>query len=174
MRRFVTTSVLVWVVLLAGNVCLAQDSSSATSNSSEMWEAYKTMWEGKWEATIPRDDGGEGRGETNVEVILDGHAVWISRTWSFPERSVEQRMLGSWCPKQQAIVLHGVGGGGGQTMSIVTLVDGNEHSSISRIASDGTESNSRTVTTVIDKDSYHMKFVEGQFEGTEFTWKRKK
>lgn len=174
MRSVVTTSALVSMVLLAGNVCLTQDSSSSNSNSSEMWEAYKKMWEGKWEVTIRMDDGGEGRGEKIVEVILDGRAVWISDTWSSPQGSLQQRALGSWCPKQQAIVLHGVGGGGGRTMSVVKLVDGKEHSSISRIAVDGTENSSRIVATVIDEDTNQVTFVEGRYEGAELIWKRKK
>jgi hypothetical protein len=174
MRRFVKTSMLVSMVLLAGTVCLGQDRSSAASNSSEMWEAYKKMWEGKWEVTLRTGDGGEGRGEKIVEVILDGRAVWISDTWSSQLGSVQQRTLGSWCPKQQAIVLHRVGGGGGRTMSVVKLVDGKVHSSNSHIAVDGTENSSRVVAAVIDEDTNQVTVVEGLYAGTDLTWKRKK
>ncbi len=178
MRHFVTTSMLATFVLLAGAVCLAQDTkpdaAGAKTDSPEMWEAYKKMWEGQWETTFQMADGGEGRGECTAEVILDGHAVLISRTWNSPQSSVKQMVLGCWCPKQKAIVLHGVGGGGGQMATVIKLVDGEEHATISRIAADGTENSSRTVSTVIDKDTCQVRFLEGQFEGAEITWKRKK
>ena len=62
MRRFVTTFMFVSVLLTAA-VCLAQDNKSdaagAKSDSPAMWEAYKKMWEGKWETkgTMPVDHG---------------------------------------------------------------------------------------------------------------------
>lgn len=59
-------------------------------------------------------------------------------------------------------------------MSVVKLVDGKEHSSISRIAVDGTENSSRIVATVIDEDTNQVTFVEGRYEGAELIWKRKK
>lgn len=49
-----------------------------------------------------------------------------------------------------------------------------ERHNISLIDADGTDEGSRTVVTVMDKDTHQLKFVEGRFAGGELTWKRKK
>ena len=58
------------VVLLACGVCFAQDkqadAAGAKADSPDMWEAYKKVWEGEWEATItfPADlDNGPKKGD---------------------------------------------------------------------------------------------------------------
>ena len=110
MRRFVTMSMLFSVVLLAGGICFAQDkqadAAGAKADSPDMWAAYKKMWEGQWETTVPMPDGGELKGETKFEVILDGHAVLMTRNWSSGQNTFKEMALGSWCPKQKAIVLN--------------------------------------------------------------------
>ncbi len=178
MRRFVTMSMLVSVVLLVGGICFAQDkqtdAAGAKADPSDMWAAYKKMWEGEWTTTIAMPDGGELKCESTIEVILDGNAVQITRTWSLTQGTLKMKALGSWCPKRKAIVIHEVNSHGGRTESVVTLVNGEERNSLSHFAPDGTEESSRVVTTVIDSDTYQLKFVEGRFAGGELTWIRKK
>jgi hypothetical protein len=178
MRRIVTSSILASVVLLAGTVCLAQekksDAAGAKADSPEMWEAYKKMWEGKWETTVPMPNGGELKGVATIEVILDGHAVLVTRNWSTGQNAFHEKALGSWCPKRKVIVLDVCDSAGGRAESIVKLVDGEEQNSISRTALDGTEESTRTIVTVTDKDTYQLKITEGRYAGAEVTWKRKK
>ncbi len=139
-----------------------------------MWTAYKKMWEGQWEATVPLPDGGELKGETKIEVILDGKAVLTTGTWKLRGESMNEKTIGSWCPKRKAIVVHGVDSSGGQSESVITLANGEERGSTSFIDADGTEGISKTVITLIDKDTIKVTFVEGRFAGAEFSFKRKK
>ena len=177
MRRFVTMSMLVSVVLLAGGFCFAQDkqadAAGTKADSPDMWAAYKKMWEGQWETTVPMPDGGELKGETKFEVILDGHAVLMTRNWSSGQNTFKEMALGSWCPKQKAVVLNGNDSAGGRFESIAKLVDGEEEDSFSRIAPDGTEDVSRTTVTVDSENTYQQKITEGRYAGAEVTWKRK-
>ena len=178
MRRFVTMSMLVSAVLLACEVCLAQDKQSdaagAKADSPDMWEAYKKMWEGEWEATVPLPDGGELKGETKIEVILDGKAVLTTGTWKLRGETMNQKTIGSWCPKRQSIVVHGVDSSGGLSDEVLTLVNGEERGSTSFIDADGTEESNKSVITLIDPDTIKVTFVDGRFAGGEFSFKRKK
>ena len=177
MRRVVITLMLVWAVLLTCGFCFAQDkqadAAGAKTDSPDMWQAYKQMWEGEWETTVPMPNGGELKGEAKIEIILDGHAVLVTRVFSSDQSTFKEKALGSWCPKRKAIVLNGNDSAGGRTESIVKLVDGEEQDSNSRVAPDGTEESSRLTVTISDKDNYHLKITEGRYAGAELTWKRK-
>ena len=178
MRRFVTMSMLVSAVLLVGDICFAQDkqadAAGAKADSPDMWAAYKKMWEGQWETTIQTPNGDEVKGESTVEVILDGKAVLSTSTWRLRGDTMNQKTIGSWCPKRQSIVVHGVDSSGGLSDEVLTLVNGEERGSTSFIDADGTEGISKTVITLIDKDTIKVTFVEGRFAGAEFSFKRKK
>ena len=188
MRRFVTMSLLVLVVLLAGGICFAQDkqadAAGAKADSPDMWAAYKKMWEGEWEATITFAvdlDNGPKKGDkftatlTN-EVIVFGHGMLVTRLIRSPsgELVMEQKGLASWCPKQKVILLHELNTMGGRGDSVIKLVDGQEHSTASFIDADGKESSISTITAVVDKDTNKIKIVDGPMEGFEITYKRTK
>ncbi len=188
MRRFVTTSMLVSVVLLAGGICFAQDkqtdAAGAKADTSDMWAAYKKMWEGQWETTItfPVDlDNGPKKGDkitatlTN-EVIAFGHGILVTRLIrsSGGELVMEQKGLASWCPKQRVILLHELNTMGGRGDSVIRIVDGQEHLAASFIDADSKESSISTITAVVDKDTNKIKILDGPMEGFEITYKRTK
>ncbi len=188
MRRFMSTSMFVSVVLLAGAVCLAQDAkpdtAGAKSDSPDMWEAYKQMWEGQWETTITFSedlDNGPKKGDTIAatltnEVIVSGHGMLVTRLIRSPsgELLMEQKGLACWCPKQKAILLHELNTMGGRGESVIKLVDGQEHSAGSFIDADGNASSISTTTSVIDKDTNKIKIVDGLMKGFEIVYKRTK
>jgi hypothetical protein len=177
MRRFVTLSMFVSVLLTAA-VCLAQDNKSdaagAKADAPAMWEAYKKMWEGKWETTITMPNGEEVTAKSTVEVILNGKAVLSSATWTYQGGTLNIKSIGSWCPKRKSIVVHTVGSDGGQSEAVITLDNGEERGSTSFIDADGTEESNKSVVTLIDPDTIKVTFLEGRFAGGEFTWKREK
>ncbi len=176
MRRFVTTSMFA-LVLLTAAVCVAQDDKSddagAKADSPAMWQAYKKMWEGKWETTITMPDG-EVTAASTVEVIVGGKAVLSSATWTYQGGTLNIKSIGNWFPKRKSIVVHTVGSDGGQSDAVITLDNGEERGSTSFIDADGTEESSKSVVTLIDPDTIKVTFLEGRFAGGEFTWKRKK
>lgn len=178
MRHVLTASLMALAVLLGSGASMAQErqpgDAGAEAESSDMWTAYKKMWEGEWTTTVSIPDGGELKCETTIEVILDGNAVEITRIWSMAQGDLKMKALASWCPKRKAIVIHEVYSHGGRAEAVVTLVNGEERNNMSLIDPDGTEESSLAVTTVVDSDTYQRKFVEGRFAGADITWKRKK
>ncbi len=189
MRRFVTTSMFIPVVLLACGVCFAQDknpdAAGAKTESPDMWEAYKKMWEGKWETTItmPMDvpgtaikKGDRFTGTMTDEVIVNGNGLLVTRIFRNPngEVVVEQKGLASWCPKQKAILLHEVSTIAGRTEGVIKMVDGQEQHASTEIDAQGQETAGCTVTTSINENANQIKVTEGPYKGFEMTWKRKK
>ncbi len=178
MRHIRMTSMLVSAALLAGTTSFAQekqsDAGGAQAASPDMWEAYKKMWEGKWETAITTPEGEQVSATMTFEVILDGTAVLTSATWSFRGGSMDIKSLESWCPKRKSIVAHSVNSWGGHGEGVFTLVTGEERGSTTFVDPDGTEGSDKSVSNLIDQDSIKVKFVEGRFAGAEFTWKRKK
>ncbi len=189
MRCFVTTSMFV-SVLLAAAVCLAQDkkpdAAGAKADSPDMWEAYKKMWEGKWETkgTMPADLPGKvviKNGERYTvpmmdEVILNGHAMLINTTFRLgdSEHVIEQKGLACWCPKQKAVLLYELNDIGERSEGVVKTGNGVEHMTLTNIDAEGLTTTSHTQSTAIDQDTIKGKFLDGPFEGFEITWKRKK
>jgi hypothetical protein len=178
MRHILMTSMLVAAALLVVTASFAQekqsDAGGALAASPDMWEAYRKMWEGKWETAITTPEGDKATATMTVEVILDGKAVLTSATWSFRGGSIDIKSLEAWCPKRKSIVAHSVNSLGGHGEGVFTLANGEERGSTTFVDPDGTEGSDKSVSNLIDQDSIKVKFVEGRFEGGEFTWKRKK
>jgi hypothetical protein len=190
MRRFVATSLLVSAVLLAAEVCFAQDkqpaAAGANAESQDMWAAYKKMWEGEWVTsfTMPMDvegslgikKGDKFTGTTKIEVILGGNGLLITRVFrnAKDEVVVEGKALASWCPKQKVILLHELATLGGHTEGISKVVDGQEHNTSTLIDAEGKESVTHSVGTVINENANKVKSIDGALAGLEVTWKRKK
>lgn len=190
MRRFVATSLLVSAVLLAAEVCFAQDkqpaAAGAKAESQDMWAAYKKMWEGEWEATITMPQDVEGnpkikKGDTlsavmTDEVIFGGNGLLITRIFRNVRGEVisEQKGLANWCPKQKAIILREISNDGGSSNAVIKMIDGQEHNTSTEIDAQGTETVSRLVVTAIDNNTHQFKVIDGLMAGFEMTWKRKK
>ncbi len=180
MQRFMTFSVLAPLVWLTGSMCMAQETKPV------MWEAYQKMWEGTWETTLtmPIDlpgkvaitKGDEFTGTMTDEVILDGHAMLITRTFRRAKDGLilEQKGLASWCPKKKAILLYELSSTGERAESVITLVPGQEEVTGTGYDADGNESTSRTQSTVTDPNTITLKFLDGPLKDFEVTWKRKK
>jgi hypothetical protein len=178
MRHILMTSMLVAAALLVVTASFAQekqsDAGGALAASPDMWEAYRKMWEGKWETAITTPEGDKATATMTVEVILDGKAVLTSATWSFRGGSFDIKSLDTWCPKRKAIVSHSANSLGGRAEAVFTLVNGEERGSTTYFDPDGTEDSNKSVSNLTDPDAINVKFVEGRFAGAEFTWKRKK
>ena len=168
MQRFVTTAALCSAVLLSGTVCFAQEAKP------EMWDAYKKLWEGKWETTLTTPEGVVVTATSTIEVILGGKAILESATWSYSGGTMSLKRIGNWCPKQKSIVTHTVDTWGGQSEAVITLLEGEERGTATFVDADGTEDSTKSVITVIDNDTLKVAFVEGRWAGGGFTWKRKK
>ncbi len=189
MRRFMTTSMFVSVVLLAGALCLAEDTkpdaAGAKTDSPEMWEAYKKMWEGQWETTFTMsedatDGSGLKRGEKieatmTDEVILDGNGMLITRIIRNAQDQVisQQKCLASWCPKEKAILLRELSSDGARSDGVIMMLDGQEHHRSTHTDAKGNQTVIRLVVTGVDKDNNRLQIVEGPLSGFEITWKRK-
>lgn len=190
MRRSATITTFVSVGLLTCGACMAQDSNSEAlsatkSDSPKMWQQYKQMWKGEWEADIvmPVDveeaelkRGDRVAGKMTCRPILRGHGLQIIRKFcnSDGEVLVTHRCLASWCPKGNKILLYELSSIGERTEAVIEIVDGTEHSSSAMTQANGEEVTGSATVTREGKDSRKLKVTEGPATGFEVTWTRKK
>ena len=188
MRHILTSLVLASIVLLGAAVCLAQEedleNSGTKVGASDMWEAYKKMWEGNWETriTFPVSlPSGPQKGDTftatmSNEVIASGHGMLIARCIRTVNGAVvmEQKGLASWCPKRKAIILCEVNTDGGRGENVIEIVDGKEQMSATFIDASGDESSMKSTTSAPDVDTRTIRILDGPMADFEIVYKRKK
>ena len=187
MRHILTSFLLTSVVLLGVTVCCAQEKDPENSGTkvaaSDMWEAYKNMWEGNWETriTFPVSlPSGPQKGDTftatmSNELIASGHGMLITRCIRNVNGDVvmEQKGLASWCPKRKVIILCEVNTDGGRGENVIEVVDAKEHVSATFVDASGDESSMKSTTSAPDVDSRTIRILDGPMADFEIVYKRK-